>query len=106
MAGASLQNGLPLGASPSPTLLDASYCGPCSERHPTYSDGALRYFADLDVTALDGDAPAVRMTRLVLDWDGTVTERDTLSLVMERYGDIALWGQTGRAMGHTMTHDE
>jgi 2-hydroxy-3-keto-5-methylthiopentenyl-1-phosphate phosphatase len=42
----------------------------------------------------------------VLDWDGTVTEHDTLSLVMERFGDIGLWGRTGRAMGHTMTHDE
>jgi 2-hydroxy-3-keto-5-methylthiopentenyl-1-phosphate phosphatase len=45
-------------------------------------------------------------TRLVLDWDGTVTVRDTLGLVMERYGDSALWRQTGRRMGRSLTHDE
>jgi 2-hydroxy-3-keto-5-methylthiopentenyl-1-phosphate phosphatase len=44
--------------------------------------------------------------RLVLDWDGTVTERDTLSAVMERFGDVALWRETGRRMGRSMTHDE
>lgn len=27
--------------------------------------------------------------RLVLDWDGTVTERDTLHLVLERFGGVA-----------------
>jgi 2-hydroxy-3-keto-5-methylthiopentenyl-1-phosphate phosphatase len=42
----------------------------------------------------------------VLDWDGTVTARDTLSLVMERFGDVALWRETGREMGRTLTHDE
>jgi hypothetical protein len=26
--------------------------------------------------------------RLVLDWDGTVTERDTLHMVIERFGDL------------------
>jgi len=42
----------------------------------------------------------------VLDWDGTVTERDTLSLVMQRFGDVALWRRTGREMGRSLTHDE
>jgi 2-hydroxy-3-keto-5-methylthiopentenyl-1-phosphate phosphatase len=29
--------------------------------------------------------------RLVLDWDGTVTERDTLDLVLERFGDAEIY---------------
>jgi 2-hydroxy-3-keto-5-methylthiopentenyl-1-phosphate phosphatase len=29
--------------------------------------------------------------RLVLDWDGTVTERDTLDLVLERFGDPEIY---------------
>jgi 2-hydroxy-3-keto-5-methylthiopentenyl-1-phosphate phosphatase len=29
--------------------------------------------------------------RLVLDWDGTVTERDTLELVLERFGDAEIY---------------
>lgn len=29
--------------------------------------------------------------QLVLDWDGTVTERDTLDLVLERFGDAAIY---------------
>jgi 2-hydroxy-3-keto-5-methylthiopentenyl-1-phosphate phosphatase len=43
---------------------------------------------------------------VALDWDGTATERDTLSLVMERFGDFDLWRWTGRRMGRSMTHDE
>ena len=43
--------------------------------------------------------------RLVVDWDGTVTERDTLSLVVERFGDFALWRATGERMGRSLTHD-
>ena len=42
----------------------------------------------------------------MLDWDGTVTERDTLSLVMEEFGDFALWRRTGEQMGRSLTHDE
>ena len=44
--------------------------------------------------------------RLVLDWDGTVTERDTVELVSERFGDIAAYRRTGALMGHSLTHDE
>ena len=29
--------------------------------------------------------------RLVLDWDGTVTERDTLDLVLERFADAEVY---------------
>lgn len=44
--------------------------------------------------------------RLVLDWDGTVTERDTVELVIERFGDIATYRRTGAAMGRTLSHDD
>ena len=44
--------------------------------------------------------------RLVVDWDGTATEHDTLSLVVERFGDFAVWRRTGERMGRTLTHDE
>ena len=44
--------------------------------------------------------------KLVLDWDGTVTERDTLSLVVQRFGDFELWRRTGECMGRSLTHDE
>jgi len=40
--------------------------------------------------------------RLVLDWDGTVTERDTLHMTIERFGDLdvfhAMEEQVGRAL--------
>jgi 2-hydroxy-3-keto-5-methylthiopentenyl-1-phosphate phosphatase len=40
--------------------------------------------------------------RLVLDWDGTVTERDTLHMTIERFGDLdvfhAMEVQVGRAL--------
>ena len=29
--------------------------------------------------------------RLVLDWDGTVTERDTLHMTIERFGDLEVF---------------
>ena len=45
-------------------------------------------------------------SRVVLDWDGTATEADSLSLVMERFGDFGLWRSTGRRMGRSLTHDE
>jgi 2-hydroxy-3-keto-5-methylthiopentenyl-1-phosphate phosphatase len=44
--------------------------------------------------------------KLVLDWDGTVTERDTLELVLEAFGDIATYRRTGQLMGTELTHDE
>jgi 2-hydroxy-3-keto-5-methylthiopentenyl-1-phosphate phosphatase len=50
--------------------------------------------------------PESRRRNVVLDWDGTVTVRDTLSLVMERFGDLGLWRRAGRQMGRSLTHDE
>jgi 2-hydroxy-3-keto-5-methylthiopentenyl-1-phosphate phosphatase len=44
--------------------------------------------------------------RLVLDWDGTVTERDTLGLVVEWFGDGATYRRNGRLMGRSLTHDQ
>jgi 2-hydroxy-3-keto-5-methylthiopentenyl-1-phosphate phosphatase len=36
--------------------------------------------------------------RLVLDWDGTVTERDTLDLVLERFGDAEVYERAEREL--------
>ncbi len=44
--------------------------------------------------------------RLLLDWDGTVTERDTLALVIERFGDLRTYRRTGALMGSSLSHDE
>jgi 2-hydroxy-3-keto-5-methylthiopentenyl-1-phosphate phosphatase len=50
--------------------------------------------------------PGRTSARLVVDWDGTVTTQDTLALVMERFGDLPLYRQTGLEMGRSLTHDE
>jgi 2-hydroxy-3-keto-5-methylthiopentenyl-1-phosphate phosphatase len=44
--------------------------------------------------------------RLVLDWDGTVTERDTLALIVEWFGDSATYRRNGTLMGRSLTHDQ
>jgi 2-hydroxy-3-keto-5-methylthiopentenyl-1-phosphate phosphatase len=44
--------------------------------------------------------------RLVLDWDGTVTERDTLALVVEWFGDAATYRRNGWLIGRSLTHDQ
>ncbi len=44
--------------------------------------------------------------RLVLDWDGTVTERDMLALVMEWFGDATTYRRNGQLMGRSLTHDQ
>ena len=43
---------------------------------------------------------------LVLDWDGTVTERDTLHMVIERYGDFAVFTALEEEVGGRMSLDE
>ena len=45
-------------------------------------------------------------TSVVLDWDGTVTEEDTVALVMREFGDLAVYRRTGRQMGRSLTHDQ
>jgi 2-hydroxy-3-keto-5-methylthiopentenyl-1-phosphate phosphatase len=50
-------------------------------------------------------APA-RDARLVLDWDGTVTERDSLVQVIERFGDVAVYEETEERLGRDLTLHE
>jgi 2-hydroxy-3-keto-5-methylthiopentenyl-1-phosphate phosphatase len=44
--------------------------------------------------------------RLVLDWDGTVTEVDTLHLVLQEFGDHEIYERVEGALGSTMTLNE
>ena len=44
--------------------------------------------------------------RLVLDWDGTVTERDTLVAVVMRFGDRAVLDRMESDAGRTITQHE
>jgi 2-hydroxy-3-keto-5-methylthiopentenyl-1-phosphate phosphatase len=46
------------------------------------------------------------LMQLVLDWDGTVTEQDTLALVVEWFGDGATYRRNGCLMGRSLTHDQ
>lgn len=43
---------------------------------------------------------------LVLDWDGTVTERDTLHMTIERYGDLAVFRDMEERLGRELTLNE
>ena len=43
---------------------------------------------------------------LVLDWDGTVTVRDTLHMVIERFGDLAVFDALEEEVGGRMSLDE
>jgi 2,3-diketo-5-methylthio-1-phosphopentane phosphatase len=45
-------------------------------------------------------------SRIVLDWDGTVTERDTLDLVLQEFGDPEVYERVEGALGRTMTLNE
>jgi 2-hydroxy-3-keto-5-methylthiopentenyl-1-phosphate phosphatase len=45
-------------------------------------------------------------TLLVLDWDGTVTERDTLDLLLEEFGDPEIYHRVEAELGKTMTLNE
>ena len=40
---------------------------------------------------------------LVLDWDGTVTERDTLHLVIERFGDVDVFRALEEEIGRRLS---
>lgn len=44
--------------------------------------------------------------RLILDWDGTVTEVDSLHMVLERFGDADVYDQAERALGNGATLHE
>jgi len=43
---------------------------------------------------------------LILDWDGTVTVRDTLWMLLERFGDREVFARMEAALGTTHTHQE
>ena len=47
-----------------------------------------------------------RPLALVLDWDGTVTERDGLHMAIERFGDLGVFDALEDALGKTLTLDE
>jgi 2-hydroxy-3-keto-5-methylthiopentenyl-1-phosphate phosphatase len=51
-------------------------------------------------------AGSLRAVRLVLDWDGTVTEVDTLHLVLEEFGDREIYTRVEGALGESMTLNE
>ncbi len=44
--------------------------------------------------------------RLVLDWDGTVTERDTLHMAIERFGDLDVFHAQEARIGRELTLNE
>jgi 2-hydroxy-3-keto-5-methylthiopentenyl-1-phosphate phosphatase len=44
--------------------------------------------------------------RLVLDWDGTVTERDTLHMTIERFGDLDVFHAMEAQIGRQLTLNE
>jgi len=42
----------------------------------------------------------------VLDWDGTVTVRDSLWMLLDRFGDRAVFARVERALGSSMSYRE
>src|SRR4051812_42138527 len=44
--------------------------------------------------------------KLVLDWDGTVTVRDTQWMLLERFGDRSVLARTDDALGRTLSFRE
>jgi 2-hydroxy-3-keto-5-methylthiopentenyl-1-phosphate phosphatase len=46
------------------------------------------------------------LAKLVLDWDGTVTERDGLHMVLERFGDLGVFAALEEELGRTQTLQE
>ena len=44
--------------------------------------------------------------RLVVDWDGTITVRDSIWMFMERFGDRGLFERMEKGLGTTVSHRE
>ena len=44
--------------------------------------------------------------RLVLDWDGTITARDTLHMAIERFGDLEVFRRMESEIGRRLTLNE
>ena len=72
--------------------------------------GRLEEFAPpkAGIEARDSAPAGSRLAKreLVLDWDGTVTERDGLHMAIERFGDLDVFDALERELGRTMTLDE
>ena len=51
-------------------------------------------------------SPGSQLTRLVLDWDGTITERDTLHMAIEEFGDVELFHALEEQIGRELTLNE
>jgi len=49
---------------------------------------------------------STQLTRLVLDWDGTITERDTLHMAIEEFGDVELFHALEEQIGRELTLNE
>jgi 2-hydroxy-3-keto-5-methylthiopentenyl-1-phosphate phosphatase len=49
---------------------------------------------------------SAQLTRLVLDWDGTITERDTLHMAIEEFGDVELFHALEEQIGRELTLNE
>src|SRR4029079_7421176 len=47
-----------------------------------------------------------RPLALILDWDGTVTERDGLHMAIERFGDLGVFDALEHELGKPLTLDE
>ena len=60
------------------------------------------------MTAQDPDTGALALDtlQLVLDWDGTVTEVDTLHMVIDRYGDRGVFHAAEHEIGRRLTLQE
>lgn len=56
--------------------------------------------------AVEAEAARARRSALVLDWDGTITERDTLHMVLERFGDLDVFDEMEAALGRRLTLNE
>jgi 2-hydroxy-3-keto-5-methylthiopentenyl-1-phosphate phosphatase len=44
--------------------------------------------------------------KVVLDWDGTVTEIDGLHMILEEFGDLEVYAETERALGRALSLHE
>ncbi|MBV8079711.1 MAG: haloacid dehalogenase-like hydrolase [Actinobacteria bacterium] len=44
--------------------------------------------------------------KLILDWDGTVTVRDSQWLLLDRFGDRAVWRAAEEGLGRTLSYRE
>jgi len=70
------------------------------------ADLALDPLPDVRATDRRGSPVASAAVNLVLDWDGTVTVRDSQWMLLERFGDRDLFAATEDALGRTLSYRE